>query len=145
MAPGIFRRGADSSDEGAKMWLSGYCKCQKFPKNSLFTFRRGAGMVRRGGYSPLALPWRHLSLRIVIMKQRKRRLKVDYKYTEEDILQERPTRGLRAACGFLRGFMQPSQSYCRIYFLYVFTLREFNKIFSYERKVWGDAHALPLV
>ena len=31
VAPGIFRRGADSSDEGAKIRLSGYCKCQKSP------------------------------------------------------------------------------------------------------------------
>ena len=32
VAPGIFRQGADSSDEGAKIRLSGYCKCQKSPK-----------------------------------------------------------------------------------------------------------------
>ena len=25
--------GADSSDEGAKIWFSGYYKCQKSPKN----------------------------------------------------------------------------------------------------------------
>ena len=31
---GIFRQGADSSDEGAKIRLSGYCKCQKSPTNS---------------------------------------------------------------------------------------------------------------
>ena len=33
VAPGIFQRGADSSDEGAKIWYSGYNKCQKSPKN----------------------------------------------------------------------------------------------------------------
>ena len=59
VAPEIFRRGADSSDEGAKIWLLGYYKCQKSPKKSCFTFRRGASMLRRGDYSPLALPWRH--------------------------------------------------------------------------------------
>ena len=48
VAPGIFRQGADSSDEGAKRWFSGYYKCQKSPKKSLFTFRRGASMLRRG-------------------------------------------------------------------------------------------------
>ena len=36
VAPGIFRWGADSSDEGAKIWLSGYYKCQKSPKKSHF-------------------------------------------------------------------------------------------------------------
>ena len=41
VAPGIFRRGADSSDEGAKIWFLGYHKCQKSPKQSCFTFRRG--------------------------------------------------------------------------------------------------------
>ena len=38
VAPGIFRRGAHSSNEGAKIWLSGYYKCQKSSKKSLFTF-----------------------------------------------------------------------------------------------------------
>ena len=52
VAPGIFRLGADSSDEGAKIWFSGYYKCQKSPKKSLFTFRRGA-------IAPLVLLWRH--------------------------------------------------------------------------------------
>ena len=45
VAPGIFRRGGESSDEGAKIWFSGYCKCQKSPKKWLFTFRRGASML----------------------------------------------------------------------------------------------------
>ena len=31
VAPGIFRWGADSSDEWAKIGLSGYYKCQKSP------------------------------------------------------------------------------------------------------------------
>ena len=51
VAPGIFRRGADSSNEGAKIWFSGYYKSQKSPKESLFTFRRGASMLRRGLYN----------------------------------------------------------------------------------------------
>ena len=51
-----FPMGAYSSDEGAKIWFSGYYKCQKSPKKSLFTFRRGASMLRRGA---IALPWRH--------------------------------------------------------------------------------------
>ena len=33
VAPGIFQRGADSSDEWAKIWFSRYYKCQKSPKN----------------------------------------------------------------------------------------------------------------
>ena len=48
VAPAIFRRGAGSSDEGAKIWFSRYYKCQKSPKKSLFFFRRGASMLRRG-------------------------------------------------------------------------------------------------
>ena len=39
---------ADSSDERAKIWFSGYHKCQKTQKKSLFTFGRGASMLRRG-------------------------------------------------------------------------------------------------
>ena len=31
VVPGIFRQGADPSDEGARIRLSGYCKCQKSP------------------------------------------------------------------------------------------------------------------
>ena len=37
-----FPTGADSSDEGVKIWFSGYNECQKSPTKSLFTFRRGA-------------------------------------------------------------------------------------------------------
>ena len=48
----IFRQGADSSDEGAKIWFSGYYKCQKSPKKSLFTFRRGASMLQLGAIAP---------------------------------------------------------------------------------------------
>ena len=40
VAPGMFRRGGNSSDEVAKIWFSGYYKWQKFPKKSLFTFQR---------------------------------------------------------------------------------------------------------
>ena len=39
---------ADSSDEGATIWFSGYYKCQKSPEKSLFTFRRGASLLRWG-------------------------------------------------------------------------------------------------
>ena len=53
-----FPTGADSSNEGAKIWFSGYYKCQKSPKKSPFTFRRGLA-CSDGGYIPLALPWRH--------------------------------------------------------------------------------------
>ena len=48
MAPGIFRRGADSSDEWAKIWFSGYYKCKKSPKNSTVNFQWRASMLRRG-------------------------------------------------------------------------------------------------
>ena len=43
VAPGIFRRGADSSDEGAKIWFSGYHKYQKSPKNC-FSPSDGGGL-----------------------------------------------------------------------------------------------------
>ena len=33
------------SDEGAEMWFLGYYKCQKSPKKSCFTFRRGHSLV----------------------------------------------------------------------------------------------------
>ena len=52
VAPGIFLRGANSSDEGAKMWFSGYQRSQKSPKKSIFPFRPGASMLQWGGYSP---------------------------------------------------------------------------------------------
>ena len=51
VAPGMFQRGADSSDEEAKIWFSGYYKCQKSPKNRY--------SPSDGGYTPLALLWRH--------------------------------------------------------------------------------------
>ena len=47
-----FPTGADSSDEGAKIWFSGYYKCHKSPKNSPFTFRQGASMLRQGAIAP---------------------------------------------------------------------------------------------
>ena len=52
VAPGIFRWGADSSHEGAKLWFSGYYKCQRSPKKSLFTLRRVANLLRRGAIAP---------------------------------------------------------------------------------------------
>ena len=45
---GILRRGADSPNERA----SGYYKCQKYPKNSHFTFRRGVSMLQREAIAP---------------------------------------------------------------------------------------------
>ena len=62
-----FPTGADSSDEGAKIWFSGCYKCHKSPKKSLFTCRRGASMLRRGGHIPLALPWRHPSQTSIVI------------------------------------------------------------------------------
>ena len=41
VAPGIFQWGDDSSDEGAKIWFSGYYKYQKSRKKLRFTFQRG--------------------------------------------------------------------------------------------------------
>ena len=52
---GVFRRGFDSSDEGAKIWFSRYYKCQKSSKQWLFAYRRGLG-CSDGGYSPLSPP-----------------------------------------------------------------------------------------
>ena len=56
VAPGSFRQGADSSDEGAKIRLSGYCKCQKSPTKELFTFRRGVACSDRGATAPSSPP-----------------------------------------------------------------------------------------
>ena len=41
VAPGIFQRAADSSDEGAKIWFSGSYKCQKSPKKIAFDLPTG--------------------------------------------------------------------------------------------------------
>ena len=41
-----FPMGADFFGEGAKIRSLGYYKCQKSPKNSFFTFRRGASMLQ---------------------------------------------------------------------------------------------------
>ena len=43
-----FPTGAESSDEGAKIWFSGYHKCQKYPKKLLFTFQRGLACSDEG-------------------------------------------------------------------------------------------------
>ena len=56
-----FPTGADSSDEGAKIWFSGYYKRQKSPKKSPFTFRLGATMLQREGYNPWS---RHKNLKL---------------------------------------------------------------------------------
>ena len=50
--------GTDSSDNRAKIWFSGYYKCQKSPKNRSSPSDVGLE-CSDGGYSPLALPWRH--------------------------------------------------------------------------------------
>ena len=55
----FFRRGADSSDEGAKIWFLGYYKCQKSPKKRFSPSDGGLACSDGEGYSPLALPWRH--------------------------------------------------------------------------------------
>ena len=57
--PGIFQRGSDSSDKGAKMGLARYYKWGKFPKKTVFTFLRVVGMLLRDSLSPLTLPKRH--------------------------------------------------------------------------------------
>ena len=41
-------RGTDSSDKGAKIRLSGYCKCQKSPKNSFSPSDEGLACSGRG-------------------------------------------------------------------------------------------------
>ena len=68
VAPGIFRRGAESSDEGAKIWFSGYYKCQKSPKKSLFTFQREASMLRRGAIAPSPSPGATIATKSSLMK-----------------------------------------------------------------------------
>ena len=51
-APGIFRRGAGSSDEGAKIWFSGQYKYQKSPKNRLSPSDGRTSMLRQGAIAP---------------------------------------------------------------------------------------------
>ena len=46
VALGIFRRGADSSNDGAQIWFSGYYKCQKSPKNCFSSSDGEASMLR---------------------------------------------------------------------------------------------------
>ena len=41
-----------NSDEGAKIWFSGYYKCQKSPKKSCFNFRRGLACSDGGAIAP---------------------------------------------------------------------------------------------
>ena len=53
-----FPTGADCSNEGAKIWLSEYYKSQKSPENRVSPSDGGLA-CSDGGYSPLALPWRH--------------------------------------------------------------------------------------
>ena len=74
VAPGIFRRGADLSDEGAKIWFSGYHKCQKSPKNR-FHLPTGGWHAPTGAIAPtppLAPPlmWNCYN-RIVLRKVKK--------------------------------------------------------------------------
>ena len=49
---GTFSDPPDSSNNGAKIWCSGYHKCQKSLKKSLFTFQWGASMPQRGAIAP---------------------------------------------------------------------------------------------
>ena len=55
VAPGLFQRGADSSNEGAKVWFSGYYKCQKFPKNHSSPSDRGLACSDGGARALKAL------------------------------------------------------------------------------------------
>ena len=56
VTPRTFRRGAGSSEEGAKIWSSGYYKCLKSPKNRVSPSDGGLA-CSDGGYSlPLAPP-----------------------------------------------------------------------------------------
>ena len=61
VALGTFRLGADPSYEEAKIWFSGYYKCQKSPKKSpaLHLPTVGLACSDEGAIAPLALPWRH--------------------------------------------------------------------------------------
>ena len=52
VAPEIFRRGADSSYEGAKIWYLGYYKCQKSPKNRVSPSDGGLACSDGGLYPP---------------------------------------------------------------------------------------------
>ena len=52
VAPGIFRRGADSSDEGAKIWFQGTINA-KISEKIAFHLPTGASMLQKGGYSLL--------------------------------------------------------------------------------------------
>ena len=47
-----FPTGADSSDEWAKIWFSGYYKCQKSPKNRVSPSDEGASLLRQGAMDP---------------------------------------------------------------------------------------------
>ena len=44
--------GADSSDEEAKIWFSGYYKCQKISEKISSHLPTGASMLRRGAIAP---------------------------------------------------------------------------------------------
>ena len=53
VAPGIFRRGASSSDEGAKIRFLGYFDCQKSPKKIVFHLPTGElACSDRGAIAP---------------------------------------------------------------------------------------------
>ena len=67
VAPGILRRGAESSDNGAKIRYSWYYKCQKSPEMG-FHLPMGASMFRRWAIapsSPLAPPLEKPQLDVV--------------------------------------------------------------------------------
>ena len=48
--------GADSSDAEAKIWFSGYYKCQKSKKNCFSPSDGGASELRWGGIAPSSPP-----------------------------------------------------------------------------------------
>ena len=52
MAPGIFRRGAESSDKGAKILFLGCFHCQESPNNSFFHLLTGGLSCFDGGLQP---------------------------------------------------------------------------------------------
>ena len=56
VAPGIFRRGTDSSDEGAKYGVQGTINTKNLRKDRFTPSDGVASMLRRGA---LALLWRH--------------------------------------------------------------------------------------
>ena len=59
VAPEIFRRGADSSDEGLKYIFEGTISAKNLRKNRFSSSDWGPACSDGGAIAPLALPWRH--------------------------------------------------------------------------------------